>query len=237
MPKNLKISLLAVLVLALLGAAVALILASGKQQVSTDEPVDIVSDLYGQWLEAAKSTSTDPYREGLNASPLLGKELRARLAAPHSGLDPVLCQTVPPEKFSTRRIYEGEDKVEILVTARKPSTSTEQAIFTLLPLDGGWYMDDIQCSPGEFVPEAEFSFDREGQLAKNSDGSWRLVFDEDGQPGHEAPLLFGAQSMCRAPDGNTAVCDPSLFADNAKALVQGEMTERGVSVVLLGLVG
>lgn len=236
-PKTKKITVAVIAALAAVATAIGLFLASEKQQVSTDEPVDIVSDLYGRWLEAAKSTSTNPYQEELNKSPLLGKELRGRLAPPHSGLDPVLCQTVPPEKFSTRRIYEGADKVEILVTAKKPSASTEQAIVTLLPLDGGWYIEGIQCSPGEFAPEMEFSFDREGQLAKIAAGSWRLVFEEDGQPGHEAPLLFGAQSMCRALDGNTAVCNPAAFVENARAHVRGQMTESGIEVALVALAG
>ncbi len=195
--KKLALAVAAILVL----AVVALVLRSAaRQQVSDAAPADIVHDFYGAWLGAVQSTDTDPYREGLSRSPLLGKELRARIEASRAGIDPVLCQTFVPEKISTRRMYEGADKVEVLVTAKKPSASTEQAIVTLLPLDGGWYIGEIQCSPGEFAPEVEFTFDREGLLAKNASGGWRLVFDEDGRPGHEAPLLFGAQSACRTAD-------------------------------------
>lgn len=225
--KKIVLAVAAVLVLTLTSIGLRSV---GKQRVSTDDPADIVYDFYGAWLEAARSTDTDPYREGLGQSPLLSKELRARIGAAQGGVDPVLCQAIVPEKISTRRIYEGPDKVEMLVTARKPSASTEQAIVTLLPLDGGWYVSDIQCSPGEFAPEAEFSFDREGQLAKDASGLWRLVFEEDGQLGHEAPLLFGAQSVCRTSDGNTVACDSSSLVENSRAHVRGQMTEGGVEV-------
>ncbi len=231
--KRIALAVAAVLILAVATAGLRSI---GKQQVSDDEPVDIVYDFYGAWLDAAQSTSTDPYREGLGNSPLLGKELRARLQAAGDGVDPVLCQTVVPERVSTRRIAEGADKVEVLVTAKKPSPSTEQAIVTLMFLDGGWYVSDIQCSPGEFAPEAEFTFDREGQLAKGASGSWNLVFEEDGELGHEAPLLFGAQSVCRTSDGNTVACDSSSLVENSRAHVRGQMTEGGVEVSEMVLV-
>jgi hypothetical protein len=234
-----KLAAVAALVAVLALAGVALGLwwhAKTKQQVSTDESVEIVHDFYSRWLEAAQSTSTDPYREGLADWPLLGDALRARIVAAQGGSDPVLCQTAVPEKISTRRVYEGADKVEILVTARR-STSTEQAIVTLLPLDGGWYIDDIMCSPGEFAPEPEFTFDREGVLSKDASGAWHLVFVEDGQAGHEAPLRLGAQSVCHASDGTTVACSPDLFAEGAKAHVRGQMTEMGVDVTLVELAG
>jgi hypothetical protein len=197
--------------------------------------VDIVHDLYGPWLKAAQSTTTNPYQEGLGKSPFLSKELRERLEVPQGGLDPVLCQTVIPAKISMRTVYEGADKTEILVTAKKPATSTEQAIFTLLPLDGGWYINSIRCSPGEFAPDSEFSFDREGQLMKKVSPPldpqyWHLVFEEDGQTGHYAPLFFSTGSMCHALDGSTAVCNPDTFIEASKAHVQGQMTEKGVEV-------
>ncbi len=230
-----KLALAAAAILAL--AVVALGLRSaGKQQVSTADPSDIVREFYGAWLAAAQSTSTDPYREGLGKSPILSAELRERLEASRGGLDPVLCQTVVPEAISTRRLSEGASKVEVLVTAKKPSTSTEQAVVALRALDGGWYVDGIRCSAGDFAPEPEFTFERDGHLKEVAPGSWHLVFEEDGQPGHQAPLLFGVQSVCVVADGSAVACDSGSLAENAKAHVRGQMTEGGVEVARLELV-
>jgi hypothetical protein len=227
-------AVVAVLALATVGAG---LWWQGKQQkVSTEEPVDIVHDFYKLWLTAAQSTTTDPYQEGLADWPFLGEALRAKVLSAHAAgaVDPVLCQSSVPAEIAQRRLAETETWREFLVTARK-STSTEQAIVRLVPLDGGWYVDDIQCSAGEFAPEAEFSFDREGQLVKDSSGNWRLLFVEDGEPGHVAPLIFGAQSACRGQDGAAATCDASL-AEHATAHVRGHMTEMGVEVAQLELV-
>lgn len=242
MSRNHKIIIGIVVGLAIVGVAIAVwSMSTGKQQVSTDEPVDVVHSLYRPWLEAAQSTTTDPYQEEIGALPFLSKKLQKRLKAPQDGLDPVLCQTVVPEKISTRRVYEGADKTEILVTASKPSTSTEQAIITLLPLDGGWYIDDIRCSPGEFPPEREFTFDREGHLLKSvplplDSQYWHIIFEQGGQPGHFAPLFFSATSTCLSRNGDSAVCDPDTFVETSKVRVQGEMIETGVEVKVMQLV-
>lgn len=242
--KKIKLVLgaLAVILVILVVAGIAFVLvAAGRQQVSADEPSEIVHDFYGSWLAAARSTTTDPYQAGLAEWPLLGKELRAKIgdARDAGSVDPVLCQTFMPEEIAQRAVSETDSRVEYLVTARR-STSTEQATVTLLSLDGGWYIDDIQCSPGEFAPEREFSFDGEGNILKgvpaplNSE-QWHLIFEQGGQTGLYVPLFFGPESTCLAADGSTGVCSPDAFVENAKARVQGEMTERGVDVKRLEL--
>lgn len=222
-------------ILALAGIALAVV-ALNAQEVSTDDPVDIVFDFYRPWLDASHATTTDPYQEGLAAWPLLGKELRAKIRAAQGagGLDPVLCQTTLPEDFALRIVHQTEALSEILVTARR-STSTEQAIVTLLAKGKGWYIDDIRCSPGEIGPEREFSFDTQGSLLKNvpeplNAEYWHLVFAENGREGHHAPLFFGEESVCVAADGTTGTCDPSTFVEASKARVIGQMTDLGVNV-------
>ena len=208
----------------------------GGQEVSMDEPVDIVLDFYRPWFEALQSPDTDPYEAGLASAALLGSELRERLkdAKGQSEVDPVLCQSSVPSKILTRVVYENENGAQILVTAPQKE-STEQALVTLTRLNDGWYISDISCSPGEFAPDREFSFEREGHLLKsvpeplNSD-YWHLVYEENGQPGHVAPLFFDSQSMCTTPDGNTSVCNPDNFIEPSKAFVQGQLTETGVEV-------
>lgn len=204
----------------------------GKQEVSMDEPVDVVADFYQPWLEAVQSTSTNPYQAGLAKWPFLGKELRAKISDARDVegvLDPVLCQTVIPSDISMRIVSETSRKSEILVTARQ-SPSTEQALVTVLPLNGGWYISDIRCAPGEFSPEREFSFDKEGKLQKNVSAPlnleyWHLVFEDNGTSGKYVPLFFGPESVC-----NGGVCSPDTFVEMSDARVQGEMTELGVSV-------
>lgn len=210
-----------------------------RQVVSMEEPVDIVSDFYNEWLRTTQATSTNPYQEGLHQSPLLSEELRTRLQDMQESqdpIDPVLCQSIIPEKIAMRIVSQNENETEILVTARKSvSTSTQQAIVKVLKLYGGWYIDSITCSPGEFPPEREFTFAREGDLLKSvpapyNPDYWHIVFEENGKPGHAAPLLFDAQSMCHQTGGDKALCDPNTFQETAKVYLQGEMTEAGIKV-------
>jgi hypothetical protein len=228
-----------VVLVIILGAVGAFFLynANAKQHVATGDPVDITHEFYDSWLKAALSTTTNPYREGLAKSPILSKTLRAQIADAQNSkdtVDPVLCQEGAPAAIAVRTVSQTDAQAELLVTASH-SNSTRQADVKLLPLNGGWYINDIQCSAGEFAPEREFTFDTDGSLLKSDvkplNGKyWYLIFAQDGEQGHYAPLIFSAQSMCTGLDGTTAVCKPDTFVQTAKAHVQGEMTETGVSV-------
>lgn len=240
MKKNRTFAIRLVVIIAVLLAVIGSIFAITslrQQKVSTDEPVDIVQKFYRTWLDTSLSTTTDPYKEGLENYPFLSKELRTKIREAKNageGLDPVLCQTVVPADIALRIVSETESRTELLVTARE-SASTEQAIITVLPLKGGWYIDDIRCSPGEFTQEREFSFDKEGNLLKSvpeplNAEYWHLVFQEDGIAGHYAPLFFGPESVCVSLDGNAGACDPDTFTEATKVHVQGEMTDLGVAV-------
>lgn len=232
-----------ILVLAVVALGVGLFLtknspwSSLSQEVVAGEPVDVVLDFYGSWLEALQGTSTNPFESGLAEDPILSSELRNRISdskGVEGGPDPVLCQTNIPVQISARLISELEDSAQVLVVSRD-KTQPEQAIVTLKGLNEGWYIDSIECSPGEFAPPREFSFDREGFLLKSvvpplDSNYWHLVFVENDVPGHVAPLLFSGDSMCTALDESQSVCDPNKFIEPSKAHVQGEMTETGVKV-------
>lgn len=216
------------------------LLPDAPQEVSMYEPTDVVRDFYKPWLDALLSTTTDPYREGLADAPILSKELRAHIkkeGRAKDALDPVFCQPVIPPDFSTRTVFETPEKAELLVMSR-PSGPPEQAIVSLTALNGGWYIENIRCSPGEFAPEREFSFDNEGFLMKNVPAPlnpelWHLIFTESEELGHYAPLIFTPESMCTL-DGKATVCDPSTFRELQEVHVQGEMTELGVEVKKVG---
>lgn len=208
------------------------------QEVAVGEPVDIVLDIYTPWLEAVQGVTEGPYALGLDKSPVFSKELRKRISDAEGykvgELDPVLCQVRVPTQITTRRVSQTETEAEVLVVSRDKAV-TEQAIVELTALNGGWYIEDIRCSPGEFAPEREFSFDIEGFLLKSvvaplNPNYWHLVYEQDGVQGYVAPLYFSTESMCTALDGSVAVCDPSTFIEPSKAHVQGEMTETGVKV-------
>ena len=218
--------------------------SSATQDVAMGEPVDVVLDFYTPWLNAVSSTSTDPYTLGYAKSPILSPELRKRLVATkghaETEIDPVLCQITAPAKVTTRLVSELGDEVQILVVS-KDTRETAQSVFSLTRLNEGWYIHDISCSAGEFGPVREFSFDMEGYLLKSvvaplDPRNWHLVFTENGQPGHAAPLFFGAESMCSTFNTAPSVCDPSQLREALKAHVQGEMTETGVKVKLLQLI-
>lgn len=237
--KNKKIITISLIVIILIAVIIFTIAKNAsKQEVAMGDPVDIVTDFYNPWLEAVKSETTDPYTEGYSKSPILSKELRKKIAEAQGAeeyLDPVVCQTVVPEKIATRTVHESETDVQILITARK-SESTQQAIVDLKALNGGWYIEDINCSPGEFAPEREFSFDREGALIKDSIPApfnpehWHIVFEENGELGHVAPLFFDADSVCVDKKGNESECDTSTFFEAMNVSVKGQMSESGVQV-------
>lgn len=216
---------------------------AGQQEFVLGTPVDVVLDYYAPWLAARQSTTSNPFTEGLAASPILSEELRSRLVASEAhfmdGLDPVLCQSATNTdlRLIPRLMNEQPDKAQVLVLAKGLPA---QAVITLKKQGEGWYLDDIACAAGEFEPEREFTFDREGNLLKDvpkplDSKYWHLVFTEDGKPGHTAPLFFDDQSMCTAADGTEGVCDQEKFRAAEKALVQGEMTETGVTVKKLKL--
>lgn len=216
----------------------------GPQEVSTSEPVDIVMDFYTPWLDAAQSTSTDPYAEGLAEQPILSKALRAKLKdAQDRGadeVDPVLCHVNPPEKITARTVYALETETQILVMARD-KTLFEQALINLKKHNEGWYIDDINCSAGEFAPEREFTFEKEGFLLKNvpaplDSQRWHIVFEEDGELGHFAPLFFDANSKCKPVKGDETVCAPDQFTEASKVQIKGQMIEAGVEVKFLTFV-
>jgi hypothetical protein len=208
------------------------------QMVSTETPVNIVLDFYGAWLDAAKSTSTNPYILELHAQPILGEGLRTRLASTQNNeagtLDPVLCQTIVPEHITGRKVFEIENRAQILVMARD-KTVFNQALVTLMRHNDGWYIDDITCSPGEFAPVLEFTFEKEGYLLKNvppplDSQYWYIIFTENNEQGHSAPLFFNEKSVCQSIENVETVCDSTQFIEGTKIYMYGQMTERGVEV-------
>lgn len=233
-----------VIVLILIGV---FFLREPEQVVSTEEPVDVAVDFYKQWSEELVATTTNPYESGLSESPILSKELRNKLKDAKGQSadipDPVLCQTIFDSKFSTRKVFEGENEVQILITS-KDKTQTGQAVYTVLKYKEGWFINDIKCSPGEFGEEREFTFDREGYLLKGSilesleKEEWYLVFEEDGQPGHSAKLMFNGDSVCLNKGKDEATCSLDKFPaqDATKVSVKGQMSEAGVEVKKLDFI-
>lgn len=235
-----KIIFFVVIIVLIIAGVVFLFLkgnSTKQQEVSTYDPIDIVLDFYEPWLSARKSTSTDPYKEGLYNEPLLSKELRDRISSSEgqtdSEVDPVLCQTVVPTRISGKTLYKFEDKSQILVLARDEGL-TGQAVVTLNRHNNGWYIDDIKCSPGEFAPPREFSFEREGDLIKMLETPptnyyGYLVFEENEKIA-VAPLFFNNESICIFSNGDESVCNTGDFPEKPKVTVYGEMSESGVTV-------
>lgn len=239
MPSNrttLVRALVIIAALIIIGAAAYAVHYMTRQDVSDEEPVELVNDFYRAWLANAQASTSDPASEvALYEWPYLGKELREKIRFAPDGIDPVLCQAVVPGSFALRVVSETDERAEFVVTARN-SESTEQAIVTARSERGGWYLSDIRCAPGEYGPEREFSFDREGTLEQpipEDAGAAALYLAlADGQ---RIPLFFGATSVCVAADGAEGACSPDAFEGSADARVAGEMTELGVEVARLEL--
>ncbi|MCI5108412.1 MAG: hypothetical protein MRY49_01020 [Candidatus Pacebacteria bacterium] len=209
------------------------------QEVSTNNPVDIVLNFYEPWLISAKSTDTDPYKEELFKDPILGKDLRKKIKDSEEQFrteaDPVLCQRTRPDNLSTIISYELPEEVQIVVFSRDEGVDG-QSIATLTKHNDGWYISDITCSSGEVGVLKEFSFEKDGyllrsaELASSGSSDTYLIFAENGVFGSLAPLFFDSESVCTNLDGQKSVCDMSSFGEKTKAIVRGELTEAGVSV-------
>ncbi|MCF7815861.1 MAG: hypothetical protein K9M10_03800 [Candidatus Pacebacteria bacterium] len=209
-----------------------------EQAVAIGEPVDVALDFYNLWLDARKAIDTDPYQSGLANKEFLSKELQARLIATQgrveSEADPVLCQVVVPKGGKGRVVSQDQDGSRILITA-KDKELTGQAIFTLLRHNDGWFINNIECAPGEFDLPREFSFEKEGFILKSvppplNPEYWHLVFEENGELGHFVPLFFDEASSCTSFDGEQTTCTPDQFVEAKKAHAYGQMTELGVEV-------
>lgn len=215
-----------------------------KVQAAKGDPVDVVMDFYNTWLTSAKTGSTKPYDEGLDARPVLSVALKAKLAAAKAKIatdgDPVLCQMKTPVQLTSRTIYKQKDSAQVLITSRD-KTQTGEAVITLKAQDGGWYMDDITCSPGEGGPVEEFSFNHEGYLLKSvppplNKKYWYVIYEDEGVKGQYAPLFLSKTSACVSVDGAKSVCDQTSFTDAKKVHVYGQMTETGVDVTRIEFV-
>jgi hypothetical protein len=109
-------------------------------------------------------------------------------------------------------------------------------LVTLEAVNGEWVISDITCSRGELAPDLEFTFDREGNLLKQSlqppldNEQWHLIYTKDDVAGNAIPLLFAATSVCIQPNGSEQVCEPDQLTEATAVQVQGAMQEAGVLV-------
>ncbi len=213
------------------------------EKVSSESSLDVALNYYDRWLDAVQSTTTDPYAAGLFEWKTLTDTFKARLAAGevisgevYGALDSVLCQTIVPERLKAKQLYEdavnGEAKVLVFSKTDEP---TGEAIVTLRQEKTGWHIDDVLCSRGEFDVPREFTFEQEGHLLKSvpepyDDQFWHVVFTQNGEAGHVAPLYFSETSECVTAAGESTVCTPDTFTEASYVRVQGEMSEYGVDV-------
>lgn len=207
------------------------------QEVFMSDPVNTVLDFYEAWKNALQSPDTDPYKKGLNNLPILSKDLRNRLSDikeyKDGEVDPVLCQNVIPDIVSGQILYEQEDKVQVLVLSRDEGV-TGQAVFKLNKHNNGWYIDNIECSPGEFGPEREFSFENRGVLIKDvpspyDNKNWHLLFVENNEA-VLVPLFFNEESICVSLKKEEGICKTEQLPPESIVIIYGELTEYGADV-------
>lgn len=208
--------------------------------VATGDPLEATLTFYQEYLAIAQDPSVDPIASSLVQDSRLSKQVQSYIKEARSNgvtVDPVLCQSEIPEKVRAKEIFASDTQAKVQVLGRgSTGKSPEQAMVTLAVVDGQWQIQEIACLLGESAPEREFTFDREGFLLKSvppplNPDYWHLVFEENGEKGHTAPLFFDGNSTCIALDGTESVCDESTFTDATRARVQGNMTEVGVEVV------
>lgn len=205
------------------------------------DPIDAMLGFYKEYLAAAQNAATSPEAEGLWEHPILSNAVRAYIDENKDDVvDPVLCQSVTPQKIRSKTLYQKDGKAQVQVLGRlEGEKSSEQAVVTLAQANDTWRVTEIQCLQGESMPEREFTFDREGYLLKSvpaplDSNYWHLVFEQDGTRGHTVPL-FTTDAECTMLDGVVQACDMNTIDEATKAHVQGQMTEAGVDVQYIEL--
>ena len=208
--------------------------------VNAGDPLDPTIEFYDNWLEAVKSTTTNPVEANLVNNEFLSESVREYISLAQTDtertVDPVLCQSTTPERLGAKVSFVLDSKAQLLIIARGGAEkSAEMAVVDLTVVNNKWQITNINCSAGESAPIREFSFERKGFLLKSvppplNSEYWHLVFEENGQLGHTVPLFFNADSLCVAFDGTEMVCDETQFQDATQVIVKGEMTESGTIV-------
>ncbi len=211
------------------------------------EALDVALDFAQSWFEARTSTTSGPYQLGLvNQKPLsieLGQKLHAAEAAfNESKSDPVLCQSEIGSGLRAKAIFTNTDAAQIIIFPKEKDTGI-QSIFTLEGRDNLWQITDIACGTNEQGPDlGEFTFSQEGFLLKSSlkspldSNSWHLVFVQGGVPGHTAPLILDAESICLTKSSTEEVCTDSSLYEAMKVVVKGSLSEAGVIVKRIEIV-
>lgn len=216
-----------------------------QQRYVSGEPLDLVLTMANDWQVNLSATSTEnqlSLEEFINNDlfdPETRQELLEQTEVPvfDPPLDVIFCQANVPPRLVGRTVLETPTKSQVMVVARgSEERSPYQAIVSLDGNgEGAWVITGIECVQGETAPDVEFTFDREGYLLKSvpapyQTGEWHVVFEQDGQMGYVAPLAFDSDSICIDLTGNETTCDPNSLQEPLPALVQGEMTEVGITV-------
>jgi hypothetical protein len=202
------------------------------------DPIDVVLDFYTTW-KTASADGADPFTGGTLDLPVVSATLKTALVSAKAttpAIDPVTCQETPAERVRGRLITNMGTTSTILIESRNGrETLPTMALVNLRAEAGEWKIESIECTLGDVAPEVEFTFDREGFLLKSvpppyESGKWHLVYEQDGQLGYVAPLLFTAESACVTEEGSVP-CAPDTFTETTKVVVKGNMTELGAEVV------
>lgn len=202
------------------------------------DPLDTVNGFFNDWLNARTSTSSDPYALNLPSDTRLATSTKEYIqtADRTSTKDPVLCLTQLPPRIGAKPVFKLADTAQYVVVARGVGGVTpDRAVVDLSIVDDVWLITKIECISGESAPEREFAFERTGYLLKHNEppldpNTWYVVFAENGEDGHIAPLHFSDQSICVDAGAAESVCDPNSFTNAIQATVKGGMSEAGVDV-------
>ncbi len=202
------------------------------------DPLDTVNEFYNAWFDARNSTSTDPYTLALPMDARLATSVQEYIqtADRNAEKDPVLCLAQLPPRIGAKPVFKLDDKAQYVVIARGVGGVTpNRAAVDVAVVGDKWLITKIECLSGESAPEREFAFEKTGNLLKHNEppldpNTWYVVFEENGEDGHIAPLFFSETSMCVNAGGEESVCQPDNFVNAIEATVKGGMTEAGVDV-------
>jgi len=213
------------------------------------EPFDLTLEIVGEWRENVSTTSEAQISlDEFVKKDIFSQTIRQKLVdtaadtAREPLLDVMFCQAETPPRLVGRVVFETPNEAQVMVLARgQEEPSGYQAIVSLKSNgEGAWSITDIDCVQGEVAPVVEFAFDKNGYLLKSvpppyQTGEWHVTFSQEDSngnvvSGYVAPLFFTEESICIAENGEESICNPDSLVEPVSALVQGDMSEVGVTV-------
>ena len=200
----------------------------------SQDPDNIVQKFYDEWM----SHEGDPVADRLHAqSGLVTEEFTQAIDdlvdsfEEENWYDPVLCSQEKPRSFTTVITDKGLDHSSVKVILFLDENQTTNSQVGLVKNAGGkWRINSVECISQDDPQVTNFA--EEGNMTKNEEGEWALVYEKHGSPALSVELELSSESKC-LEDGIATLCFTNLFEEGMRVRVTGEEEDGVVRVATL----